>query len=136
MAYQGYLIKIGNYIVPFKYIKFDSYSALLSTTDLDSYRDADGKLHRNALSHKPSKAEWETPAMLDNEQFADLMRNIRNQYISAVEKNATVTMYIPEIDDYVTQEMYLPDVTVSIYRHNKDTGKLQYNSIRFAFIGY
>ena len=136
MAYSGFLIKVGEYTIPFKYIKFDAYSVFRSTTDLDSYRDADNVLHRNALEHRVNKCEWETPAMLDNTQFADLMSNIQANYINELEKKALVTLYIPEIDDYVTQEMYMPDVQPSIYRHNIYTGKLQYNSIRLAFIGY
>lgn len=136
MAFQGYLVKIGNYTLPYKYIKFDSYSVFMSVTDLDSYRDANGVLHRNALSHRPNKCEWETPAMLTNTDFADLMRNIRNNYTKPEERKASVTLYIPELDDYATQDMYMPDIQPSIYRYNKDLGKLQYNSIRLAFIGY
>lgn len=136
MAYQGWLVKVGDYVIPFKYIKFDSYSVFMSVTDLDSYRDAYGILHRNALSHRPNKCEFETPAMLTNEEFATLMTNIRNNYTIASERKASVTLYVPEIDDYVTQDMYMPDIKPSIYRHNQATGKLQYNAIRLAFIGY
>ena len=136
MSFNGYLIKVGDYIIPFKYIKFDSYSVFMSITDLDSYRDANGKLHRTALQHRPNKVEFETPAMLTNDDFAVLMKNIQDNYTNEQEKKAEVTAYIPEIDDYVTQEMYMPDVKVSIYRYNKENGKLQYNAIRLAFIGY
>ena len=136
MAFQGYLVKVGDYIIPYKYIKFDSYSVFMSITDLDSYRDAYGELHRNALDHKPNKCEFETPAMLTNDEFATLMTNIRSNYTVASERKANVTLYIPETDSYVTQEMYMPDIKPSIYRYNKHTGKLQYNAIRLAFIGY
>lgn len=136
MAYAGYLVKIGNYTLPYKYIKFDSYSVFMSVTDLDSYRDANGVLHRNALQHRPNKCEFETRAMLDNDDVALLMANIRANYTNEAERRALVTLYIPELDDYVTQDMYMPDIQFSIYRHNKDTGKLQYNPIRLAFIGY
>jgi len=136
MAFQGYLIKVGTYIIPFKYIKFDSYSVFMSITDLDSYRDAYGVLHRNALEHRPNKVEFETPAMLTNEEFATLMSNIRSQYTVASERKASVTVYIPELDNYITQDMYMPDIKPSIYRYNSKLGSLQYNSIRLAFIGY
>ena len=136
MAFQGYLVKVGNYVIPYKYIKFNSYSVFMSITDLDSYRDANGILHRTALDHKPNKAEFETPAMLTNDEFADLMANIRANYTLASERRAVVELYIPELDDYVSQDMYMPDIKPSIYRYNKDIGKLQYNSIRLAFIGY
>lgn len=136
MAFQGYLVKVGNYVIPYKYIKFNSYSVFMSITDLDSYRDSNGILHRTALEHKPNKAEFETPAMLTNDEFADLMANIRANYTLASERRAVVELYIPELDDYVSQDMYMPDIKPSIYRYNKDIGKLQYNSIRLAFIGY
>ena len=137
MAYSGFLIKVGEYTIPFKYIKFNSYDVRMSFTDVDAYRDANIKLHRNVQEHFVIKCEWETPAMLDNDQFGDLMSNIQANYINEFEKQCIVTAFVPELNDYVTQEMYLlPEIPVSIYRHNIYTGKLQYNSIRLAFIGY
>ena len=47
--YQGYLLKIGNYIVPDKYIRADSYSPYVNMQDVGAYTDANGYLHRNAV---------------------------------------------------------------------------------------
>ena len=103
MAYSGFLIKVGDYIIPAnKYIKADSYSVYRNIQDLDSYRDANGFLHRNVLSHVANKVEFETPAMINNVEFANLMKNIQRNYMSSLEeRKALVTLYIPEIDDYV-----------------------------------
>jgi hypothetical protein len=136
MAYAGYLLKIGDYTLPFKFIKAESYSPYISVADLDSYRDADGILHRNALPDRSTKVEWETPAMLDNDEFGELMANIYAEFTNTNERRATVTMFVPELNGYVTQDMYMPDIKPTIYWHNKKTGKLQYNAIRLAFIGY
>ena len=133
MAFAGWLIKIGGYTVPFEYIKYNTYQAYLNTLDLDSYRDANGYEHRNALAHKPPKAEWETPP-LTNSQFAELMRNISLNYTIATERTASVTMYIPETDSYVTGDMYMPDPKPTIYDINDDNVIL-YNPIRIAWIG-
>ena len=136
MAYSGFLIKVGDYIIPAnKYIKADSYSVYRNIQDLDSYRDANGFLHRNVLSHVANKVEFETPSMLTNVEFASLMKNIQRNYISSLEeRKALVTLYIPEIDDYVTQEMYMPDVKPTIY--GTYGGIVRYNAVRIAFIGY
>lgn len=135
MAYNGFLVKVGNYTIPAdKFIKFNSYSVLYSTSDLDSYRDANGVLHRTALEHKPIKIEFETPPMLTNVEMSVLMANIRNNYTNATEKRCVVTAYVPELDDYITMDCYLPDVTFSIY--GAYGGVLHYNAVRFAFIGY
>lgn len=135
MAYQGYLIKVGSYIIPTdKYVKADSYSVTRIVQDLDSARDANGILHRTALSHVPHKIEFETPAMLTNTDMADLFGNIRRNYLIAEERKLMVTAYIPELDDYVTQEMYMPDTQFTIYGNYQN--KITYNAVRLAFIGY
>lgn len=134
MAYQGYLIKVGNYQIPHKFIKADTYSPYRNVQDLDSYRDGNGVLHRNALEHVPCKVEFETPPLLTNIQFRELMSNIQANYINAIERKASVTLYIPETDSYETQEMYMPDITPKIY--GIFNGVIKYNPIRLAFIGY
>lgn len=135
MAYKGYLIKVGNYeIDDGKYIKPKSYSPYINTQDLDSYVDANGNLHRNVLDHYRCKVEWETPPMLTNTQFAELMKNIRANFTVPKERKAKVTLYIPELDDYVTQDMYMPDPKPQMY--GTYGGVIHYESIRLAFIGY
>ncbi len=134
MAYQGYLLKIGTFEFPTSLIKAESYSAYKSVTDLDSLVDAEGVLHRNALSHFGYKCEFDTVPMLSNTQFANLMSNIYGQFTNVTERKATVTMYIGEIDDYVEVDAYMPDIKPQMYF--ADRSKIQYNSIRFAFISY
>ena len=55
-----------------KYIKEKTYKGYVSVQDLDSYRDANGLLHREALSHVPIKCEFET-IPLNNEQYEQIM---------------------------------------------------------------
>ena len=134
MAYNGFLIKVGDYKIPHSWIKAETYSALYSGQDLDSYRDADGKLHRTALKHFLGKVEFETTAMKTDREVSILMNNIRNQYTNQTEKKANVTYYVPELDVYVTQEMYMPDITFTMYY--ADDKIIKYNSFRLAFIAY
>lgn len=135
MAYSGYLVKIGTYTVPFKYIKAESYSCVWSVVDFDSYRDADGMLHRDAVSpRRIMKVEWETPDISDSD-FETLMSSIRAQFTSARAKSCTVTAFMPEENAYKTDTCYLTsDVNFSI-RH-ADANGMRYNPVRFAFIGY
>ena len=134
MAYNGFLIKVGDYKIPHSWIKAETYSALYSGQDLDSYRDADGKLHRTALKHFLGKVEFETPAMRTNTEVSHLMRKIQGEYTNDTEKKANVTYYVPELDVYVTQEMYMPDITFTMYY--ADDKIIKYNSFRLAFIAY
>lgn len=134
MAYAGYLIKVGTYTIPLSIMRAETYTVFMSITDLDSYVDANGYLHRNALDHIANKVEFETIPLMDNTQFATLMNNLYAQMIETKERKASVTCYIPEIDDYVTQDMYMPDIKPTLYY--ADNSKIQYNQVRLAFIGY
>lgn len=137
MAYAGYLIKVGNYTIPLSLIRAETYIPFKSVTDLDSYVDGNGELHRNALEHIANKVEFETVPMLTDRQFASLMSNLYANMITdqdKLERKASVTCYIPEIDDYVTQDMYMPDIKPTLYY--ADATKILYNQVRLAFIGY
>ena len=135
MAYQGYLIKVGDYIISGKdFIRADSYNATLIVQDLDSYRDMEGVLHRTALTHRVNKIEFETRAMLTDTQMEELLSNIRNNYINASERKVSATVYVPELNEYMTQDMYLADLQFSMY--GVFNGVIRYNPVRFAFIAY
>lgn len=133
MSYNGYLVQVGDYKIPFKYIKSETYKASKNVQDSDSYRDANGKLHRTTLSHIPYKAEFETSPMFSSD-FAEMMKNIQRNYTDARERKATVSVYVPEIDSYVKQDMYMTDVTPII--KNELDGMLFFDQTRIAFIGY
>lgn len=133
MAYNGYLIKIGDYKIPAnKFIKAESYSAYVNMQDVDPWTDADGYVHRTAVELKALKVEFETPT-LENSDFQELMKKIKENYISEKERTFNVTAYIPEYDTYVTQKAYLADFTPQIYWVNN--GRIRYNPIRLAIIG-
>lgn len=133
-GYKGYLVQIGNYKLPHKYIAAETYTVTLYGQDLDSYNDTDGLLHRTALSYQAPKFELETRAMLDDDELWDFLGNIKSQYKNVVEKKASVTLYIPEIHDYVTNDMYLADMSPTIYL--ADDKIIQYNSFRIASVSY
>lgn len=134
MAYQGYLIKVGNYTIPLSMIAADTYQTLRSGQDLDSTRNENGILDRNALAHFINKVEFEIPSMKTNVEISNFLTRIRENFIDDVEQNMNVTFYVPMLDDYITKEMYLPDVTFKIDIATKDY--IKYNKIRFAFIEY
>ena len=137
MAFAGYLLRVGNYEIDGTYyINWDKYDVTRNIQDLDSYRDANGVLHRNALEHVPIKVEFETRENLTNADVATFFGNIRNNFILPIERKATVTAYVPELDDYITQDMYMADPQFKIKRIEKSTNIIHYESIRVAFIGY
>ena len=133
MSYSGYLIKIGDYKIPHKYIKADSYQAYVNMQDVDPWTDANGYLHRKAVKLKALKVEFETKALLTNKDFASLMSNIRANITDADARKCKITAYIPELDKYETQTGYMADFTPQIYF--ADENVVKYDPIRLAFIG-
>ena len=139
----GFLIRInhdsGNYVIPTdKFIRAESYKVTMNTNDLDSYRDADGHLHRNALPHKPMKIEFETPPMLTANQMSELLENLWRRMDSKEEQAFSVTCFNPLKNTYTTQRMYMPDPQFAFYGNYpvNSQADLQYSAVRFAFIGY
>ena len=135
MAYAGYLVKVGSYTVPLKYIKYETFQAVWSVVDFDSYRDANGQLHRDAVSDRRTlKVEWETPDMSEAE-IRTLLSSIKAQFTNAKAKECTVTAWMPEEGVYKTDKCYLTsDVNFTI--RYADANGLRYDPVRFAFIGY
>jgi hypothetical protein len=134
MAYKGYLIKIGNYIFPLSMIKAESYKATNYGQDLDSTRDVNGILHRTALENTAPKVEFETRNMLDNTQMSSIFANIQANYTNAVEKKASVEVYVPELNKYVTSDMHMADFEPTMYF--ADEKEIKYLSTRMAWISY
>lgn len=134
MAFSESLISFGSYNIPMKFIKYDTYVITPNIRlDLDSYRDADGVLHRNALKHTTTKIEFETPALRE-EDMDELMLNIRSQYLNYSEKNAICTYYDPENGIYKSGEFYAPDFKFQLY--TIANGEIIFRPLRIAFIEY
>lgn len=135
MGFNGSLITVGSYSIPMdRFINTGSYSITRNIQDLDSYRDANGLLHREALEHTVHKAEFETPPMLSNTDVAELFSAFNNNYVERKERKALVTVYDPETDGYVTQYMYLANTKFPM--NCIMDGKILYEPIRITFTGY
>lgn len=136
MAYSGYHLKFGNTILPYKYIKLATYkSSPNQRLDLDSYRDSDGVLHREVLSHTASKIEWETP-YLTNIDVAEMNAIFNAAMSNQTERKVSVTYYNEENDTYKTGTFYMPDVQYTVYHADLDNKRLIYSPIRIALIEY
>ena len=78
MGYGGYLIKVGDYKVPFTYILASTFQSPLLGQDKDSYNDDNGVLHRDALKNQVLKVEWQVPAK-SYKEFSEFMTSINKQ---------------------------------------------------------
>lgn len=133
MAYNGYLIKIGGITIPNELIRADTYKVSVNTSDLDSFTDADGVLHRNVLAHTSKKAEWNMP-ICDNAKMQGFLGILRSIWGEQPERKATCELYVPEWDRYYSGTFYMPDFTLQMKQATRN--KIVYNETRFALIEY
>ena len=131
MAFSDYLLKVGNYTIPLRFMKLESYTSMPEQRqDLDSYRDADGYLHRTVLPHTATKIEFETPYMYMAE-MQELIQGIKSNFTNVLARQCTLTYYDDETDSYKTGTFYMPG-TIEFKWYNKNI----YAPTRFAFIEY
>lgn len=141
----GYLFQIGqsteqtaNHIM--RYVDYESYKCSRKVQDLDSFRDANGVLHRNVLDNAPLTVSFNTRDGLTDTQFEEIWGTIvRNSYVVAKERKISGKFWCPELNDYVTQELYVPDPEITIKqvkKNNNNEYEVIYNSATIKFIGY
>lgn len=136
MAFEGYLIKIGANDKFFNsFIEAESFKVSKKVIDVDSYRDANGVLHRNALEHASYTIEFNTRP-LTNEKFEDFYSKIRSCFNEDAprERKVTVKFWVQEDNDYVTADCYMPDIDFPI--NHIENNVILYDEITIKFIGY
>lgn len=134
MGFEGYLVKIGNSTDIHKYILEKTYNVVKHVQDLDPYRDANGVLHRNALSHLSYTVKFNIRS-INNTQMEELMTMIRSNFSNANERRIDAfTFYLPETNDYVTAPVYMPDIEYVI--NSIKDNVIKYGQLTFEFIGY
>lgn len=140
MAFTGYLIKVGasgyEVEIPLKYMRAETYTVTPNQRlEWSAERDVTGVLHRETVANQPPKIEFSTP-MMTNSDINALNTILSAAYSVAAERKLRVTYYDPESDSYKSHECYMPDVHYQI--RNVDTVKnvINYEELRYAFIGY
>lgn len=118
-------------------IKADSYNITPNARqDLDSYRDADGVLQRNALSHTATIVEFDTIPMWDNKMSA-LLSSLSDQYkdTNYNERKATCSYFDPESGGMKSGVFYL-DSNFKVSIKQVWGGRKLYDSCHFKFVEY
>ena len=139
MAFSGYLIKVGTGTpveIPMKYMRAETYSVTPhQRLEWSAERDVTGVLHRETTPNMPPKIEFNTPLMT-NADIKALNTILSNAYSVAAERKLSVTYYDPESDTYKTHDCYMPDVKYEIRNVDSVNNVINYEELRYAFIGY
>lgn len=140
MSFTGYLIKVGpsgyEVEIPLKYMRAETYSVTPDQRlEWSAERDVTGVLHRETVANMPPKIEFTTPLMTNSDINA-LNTIISTAYSVAAERKLRVTYYDPESDSYKSHDCYMPDVKYEIRNVDTVNNVINYQELRYAFIGY
>lgn len=140
MAFSGYLIKVGpagaEVEIPLKYMRAETYSVTPDQRlEWSAERDVTGVLHRETVANMPPKIEFSTPLMT-NSDINSLNSILSAAYSVAEERKLRVKYYDPETDTYKTHNCYMPDVKYEIRNVDTVNNVINYQELRYAFIGY
>ena len=140
MAFTGYLIKVGasgyEVEIPLKYMRAETYTVTPNQRlEWSAERDVTGVLHRETTPNMPPKIEFSTPLMTNSDVNA-LNAILSAAYSVAAERKLRVTYYDPESDSYKSHDCYMPDVHYQIRNVDTENNVINYEELRYAFIGY
>lgn len=138
MAFAGYLISIGDTHtnIPLRYMRAETYSVTPNQRmEWSAERDINGFLHRQTVENMPPKIEFNTPLMT-NADINALNSIFSGAYINEPERKLLVEYYDPETDSYKSHECYMPDVQYKIRNVDEVNNVVNYEELRYAFIGY
>lgn len=142
MGYSGYLIKLGNTILPNNYIKIKSYTVIpQQTMEWSAERTMSGLLVRSTVSHKPTKITFSTPRMVNRTMTS--VRDVptfwgyfTNAFTDEKERKLKVTYYEPQSDSYKTGDFYVPDISYPIEFIDQKTNLIHYGESNISLIEY
>lgn len=140
MAFTGYLIAVGTgqntHRIPLKYMRAETYKVTpQQRLEWSAERDVTGVLHRETVSNMPPKIEFNTPLMT-NAEINALNSLFQGAFTNVAERKLHVTYYDPESDSYKVHMCYMPDVEYNIRNVDETKNVINYEELRFAFIGY
>ena len=139
-GFAGWLIKCvtnGTPVeIPLKYMRAETYTVTPDQRmEWSAERDVTGVLHRETVQNLPPKIEFNTPLMTNSDINA-LNNIIKAAFTNYLQRNITIQFYDPERDQYWEWDCYMPDVKYHIRNADTATNIINYEELRYAFIGY
>ena len=142
MAFAGYLIKVAkkesdtHVEIPLAYMRAETYKVTpQQRMEWSAERDVNGYLHRVTVENKPPKIEFNTP-MMTSADIVALNTILQNAYSNVSERKLNVEYYDAESDSYKRHDCYMPDVDYEIRNVDSVRNIINYEELRYAFIGY
>lgn len=132
MAFEGWLLKINNTAFPTRLIALDSFKITTNqATELDTYRDGSGILHRNLLPHTSTLIGFSTTYL--RQQDIELL----NHFLSRENRGrCSVEYWNPNTSAYQSGSFYIADIAYEIVNVDELKKDILYKPITVTMTEY
>lgn len=137
--FNGWLISIGNVVLPNSFILADGWESTPNQRiEIDAYRDANVLLHRETSENFKTSITLNIRALnlAEMTAFKNVIGLATLEITSKRERRLMVTYWNDEELAYKPAIMYMPDVTYSIHTVNESKKDIEYNSFSIELIEY
>lgn len=135
-AFQGWLLKFGNTILPNKFAAYSDYTCTPNQrTELDAYRNLNNLLRRDTSENYKTKIEFNTHPMYLPDKI-EMQEVFNDGLLVEKERKYKVTYWNDEENTYKTGEFYMPDIDYKIINVDEENKMILYDKIRIALIEY
>lgn len=138
MAWQGYLVKIGDWVVPDEYIQFETYKTGSNKEKLDDWINYAGQRHAVYNNEYQTVVRFSTESefKLTNREIGEFMDalNAARGDDSVFGNNVDaylLTYYSPALDDYVSHYFTLDELEFTVWGY--DENEITYAPVTFVF---
>lgn len=134
MAFQGWLIKFGETVLPNKYL--EGYKETPNQRlELAAYRDTDALLHRETSPNYKSKLVLPIRELFLGEKIV-LKAIVDSGVILDTERKVSVTYWNSEDMDYKTGIFYMPDIEYEVKHVSESKLNMLYAAFKMELIEY
>ncbi|GLC79245.1 DUF6711 family protein [Lacrimispora brassicae] len=135
MAFQGWLVRFGNTVLPNSYLeKYDETPN--QRLELDAYREsATAGLRRTTSPYFKSKIEIPIRKLYYGEKIV-LKAIVDSGITNAVERKVNIIYWNSEIMDYASGEFYMPDIKYTISHIDRNRLNMVYEPFTITLIEY
>ena len=134
MAFQGWLIKFGDTVLPNKYLTGykDTPNQRL---ELAAYRDTEALLHRETSPNFKSKIVLSVRELLLGEKIV-FKAIVDSGLVLETERRVAITYWNSEEMEYKTGIFYMPDIEYEIKHVSESKFNMLYSAFQIELIEY
>lgn len=137
MAFEGWLIKFGESVMPVQYIAPSSYDITPEKRNvIDDWKDNNGKTHYDIFQARKVDVEFTTKLGLRQKELEEIQKILTAGLLNEHEGKYDITVWNPHNSNYKHIEAKADDVKYPMRKVDPENKDILYDGIKFGFREY